>query len=515
MRACVRRQVGEHPRPEPFDLVLQSPVGLGTGGDAVQGPRRPQEVMGVRERPAAALTTDDDLDPLKGGGGAWGVQEWSPFGPGREVTPIPPAQDVRDWIGSPSGRHRPPRFEVLQCQGMPLSLYLHIPFCTVRCSYCDFNTYAGLETLIGPYARALAAEVRHVGAGRPEDFDGRVHTVFFGGGTPSLLTVEQLAIVMEAVRESFEVLPDAEVTLEANPGTVDPKSLAGYRGLGVNRLSFGVQSAQPSELRLLDRLHTFGQVVEAVAWARQAGFDNLNLDLIYGLPHQSLPAWKDTVERTLALGPDHLSLYALTLEFGTPMQVWVERGLLPEPDSDEAADMYEWAGETLWDSGFAQYEISNWAKLLPGEAASETAPLRACLHNLQYWRNLPYLGLGAGAHGFAAGWRYSVTRSPRAYLQRMAGTTAPLFPFSPAVEGTHPVSPDVEVGETMMLGMRLTGEGVGEEDFQRRFGQPLKERYSTEILRLSELGLIERTGGRVRLTRRGRLLGNQVFTAFL
>lgn len=398
---------------------------------------------------------------------------------------------------------------------MALSLYLHIPFCTVRCSYCDFNTYAGLETLIGPYARALAAEVRYVGAAKPKDFDGRVHTVFFGGGTPSLLTVEQLAIVMEAIRESFEVLPDAEATLEANPGTVDPKLLAGYRELGVNRLSFGVQSAQPTELQLLDRLHTFGQVVEAVAWARQAGFDNLNLDLIYGLPHQSMTAWRDTVERTLALGPDHLSLYALTLEFGTPMQAWVERGLLPEPDSDEAADMYEWASETLQGSGFAQYEISNWAKLRPGETASETVPFRACLHNLQYWRNLPYLGLGAGAHGFAAGWRYSVTRSPRAYLQRMAGATSRPFPFSPAVEGIHPVGPEGEVGETMMLGMRLTAEGVGEENFQLRFGQPLGERYSGELHQLSELGLIERIDGRVRLTRRGRLLGNRVFAAFV
>ncbi|MGH2625092.1 MAG: coproporphyrinogen-III oxidase family protein, partial [Anaerolineales bacterium] len=161
---------------------------------------------------------------------------------------------------------------------MPLSLYLHIPFCTVRCSYCDFNTYAGLESLIEPYVQALAAEVRLVGTARPEDFDGRVHTVFFGGGTPSLLPPGQLAIVMDAIRKVFDVLPEAEVTLEANPGTVDRRSLAGYRELGVNRLSFGVQSAQPAELRLLDRLHTFDQVVEAVAWARRASFDNLNLD---------------------------------------------------------------------------------------------------------------------------------------------------------------------------------------------------------------------------------------------
>lgn len=398
---------------------------------------------------------------------------------------------------------------------MPLSLYLHIPFCTVRCSYCDFNTYAGLESLLAPYARALAAEVRQVGGARPEDFDGRVHTVFFGGGTPSLMPVEQISMVMDAIRESFEVLPDAEVTLEANPGTVDPESLAGYRRLGVNRISFGVQSAQPAELRLLDRLHTFDQVVEAVAWARRAGFDHLNLDLMYGLPRQSLPAWRDTLERTLALAPDHLSLYALTLEFGTPMQAWVERGLLPEPDSDAAAEMYEWASDTLEDFGFVQYEISNWAKLRPGEIEAESVPLSACRHNLQYWRNLPYLGFGAGAHGFAAGWRYSVTRSPRGYLQRMAQASPPSFPFSAALEETHPVGPDIERGETMMLGMRLTGEGVGEEDFRQRFGQRMGDRYSGELKRLSELGLIERADGRVRLTRGGRLLANRVFGEFL
>lgn len=398
---------------------------------------------------------------------------------------------------------------------MPLSLYLHIPFCTVRCSYCDFNTYAGLESLIDPYARALAAEVRRVGSARPEDFDGRVHTVFFGGGTPSLLKADQLGIVIDAVHEAFEVLPDAEVTLEANPGTVDPASLASYRELGVNRLSFGVQSAQPAELQLLDRLHTFGQVVEAVAWARRAGFDNLNLDLIFGLPHQSPSAWRDTLERTLALEPDHLSLYALTLEFGTPMQTWVARGLLPSPDPDEAADMYEWASEALQSSGFAQYEISNWAKLGPAEPDDGGAPGLACRHNLQYWRNLPYLGFGAGAHGFAAGWRYSVTRSPRAYLERMSGGTRRPFPFSPALESSQPVAPEVEMGETMMMGMRLTGEGVGEEAFQHRFGRPLSESYPGELRRLMEQGLIERNAGRVRLTRRGRLLGNRVFAAFV
>lgn len=398
---------------------------------------------------------------------------------------------------------------------MPLSLYLHIPFCTVRCSYCDFNTYAGLESLIEPYTRALAQEVRQIGQAQPAGPDRTVHTVFFGGGTPSLVPPAHLGAVLDAIRGSFELLPDAEITMEANPGTVDSDSLSEFRRIGINRLSFGVQSAQPAELRLLDRLHTFEQVEQAVAWARSAGFDNLNLDLIYGLPGQSLAAWQDSLDRTLALEPDHLSLYALSLEFGTPMQAWVRKGLLVEPDADAAADMYEWASEALEGSGFAQYEISNWARLAPGESPGEAPPRRACRHNLQYWRNQPYLGFGAGAHGFAAGSRYSVVRSPRGYLERMAARHPAQYPFSSALEDSQPVGIDAEMGETMMMGMRLTGEGVREAEFRWRFGVGIAERYPSELQELSEQGLIESTPQRARLSRGGRLLANRVFQAFV
>ncbi|MEX2029998.1 MAG: radical SAM family heme chaperone HemW [Anaerolineales bacterium] len=398
---------------------------------------------------------------------------------------------------------------------MPLSLYLHIPFCTVRCSYCDFNTYAGLESLIEPYTRALAEEVRRVGQARPDGADRTVHSVFFGGGTPSLVPPARLGEVLDAIRESFELRSDAEITMEANPGTVGPSSLALFRGIGINRLSFGVQSAQPAELRLLDRLHTFEQVEQAVAWARASGFDNLNLDLIFGLPGQGLGAWRDSLERTLDLAPDHLSLYALSLEFGTPMQAWVRRGLLVEPDPDAAADMYEAASEALETRGFGQYEISNWARLSPGESAKDAPPRRACRHNLQYWRNQPYLGLGAGAHGFAAGSRYSVVRSPRGYLERIAAGPPGAYPFSPALEGSQAVDVETEMGETMMLGLRLTGEGVRQSEFRGRFGVAIADRYPAELNELSDLGLIERTTDRVRLTRPGRLLANRVFAAFV
>lgn len=415
-----------------------------------------------------------------------------------------------------------------------LSLYLHIPFCQVRCAYCDFNTYAGLEDLMVPYARALVQEIQQVGqaGGRPG-----AHTVFFGGGTPSLLPLDQHAEIFTALHESFQLAPDCEITLEANPGTVSRAYLEGLRALGVNRLSFGVQSSHPHELKLLDRLHLFGDVAQAVTWSRQVGFDNLNLDLIFAIPHQTLPMWQASLNRVLALGPEHISCYALSLEHGTPMRAWVYRGLLPMPDPDLAAEMYEWASETLEANGYIQYEISNWARkerLEVGSRKLEDVPTDlqppisdlpfACRHNLQYWRNLPYLGFGAGAHGYvparrlgdqaAEGYRYSDVLAPAAYIERMRGA-AESFPFSPAVREKIPVTRAAEMGETMMMGLRLVAEGVSEADFRERFGIGLDERYRKELRRLRERGLLEWDGTRVRLSKTGRLLGNQVFREFI
>ena len=381
------------------------------------------------------------------------------------------------------------------------SLYLHIPFCKVRCAYCDFNTYAGLDDQIRPYVQALAAEVRGVGAAaaRPA-----AHTVFFGGGTPSLLPLNDLAMVLTALSDSFALTPDAEITLEANPGTVSRAYLEGLRELGVNRLSFGVQSSHPHELRLLDRLHLFGDAAQAVSWARSAGFDDVNLDLIFALPHQTLDLWRQTVERTLGLGPDHVSAYALSLEHGTPMRAWVHRGLLPMPDPDLAADMYLLADELLMRNGFVQYEISNWSR-----------PGHACRHNLQYWRNLPYLGFGAGAHGYAHGQRYSNVLAPSAYIERLNAGSPTTFPLSPALQQSATIERDDEIGETMMMGLRLTDEGVALAAFAQRFGPPLDEPLGREIRQLTARGLVEITDGRLRLTRDGRLLGNQVFREFV
>jgi len=412
-------------------------------------------------------------------------------------------------------------------------LYLHVPFCRFRCAYCDFNTYAGLDELIPAYGRALASEIRHVGERSPAG-TGPVHTLFFGGGTPSLMPLANYAEIFRALRAAFEMAAGCEITLEANPGTVDQAYLDGLRALGVNRLSFGVQSSHAWELRLLDRQHSFEDVIAAVRMARAAGFDpagaggyGLNLDLIFALPHQTLAMWQATLLRALALAPDHLSLYALSLEQGTPMRSWVTAGLLPTPDADLAADMYLWASDILAAHGYQQYEISNWALTQPRTQARLRAqrlggvPYFACRHNLQYWRNRPYLGFGAGAHGCAAGWRYSNVLAPGAYIARIdhakdAGGNSELpFPFSPALVDSIPVAPETAMDETMMLGLRLVGEGVAEADFQARYGQGFDARYARRLKRLLALGLLERVDGRLRLTHGGRLLGNRVFREFV
>lgn len=406
---------------------------------------------------------------------------------------------------------------MVYCQAMhPYSLYLHIPFCRYRCGYCDFNTYAGLDNLIPDYVQALSLEARLLG----ESAQARlpVHTIFLGGGTPSLLLPAQVNEILNALTEAFCILDGAEISLEANPGTLSLEYLQALRQMGINRLSLGMQSANPQELRLLERQHGFNDVIRAVSWARSAGFDNLNLDLIFGLPEQTLESWLRNLELALRLEPEHFSLYALTLEHGTPLAHWADRGLIPLPDPDLAADMYEQASQRLESMGYIQYEISNWA------TPDKTGQPIACRHNLQYWRNLPYLGLGAGAHGYAAGVRTANLLSPAGYIRRLTDTLAApadlpvVFPSTPATLTAQPVDRQAEIGETMMMGLRLVQEGVSAEVFRNRFGKNLDQVFEKEIEELISIGLLEWDGlsqERLRLTQPGRLLGNQVFMRFL
>ena len=412
------------------------------------------------------------------------------------------------------------------------SIYIHIPFCKHRCAYCDFNTYAGQEDSIPAYVKALINEIEAVSTLKPNPIN--VHTVFFGGGTPSLLSAPQIDSVLKALRAAFTLTADAEISIEANPGTISPDKLNAIRKSGINRISFGVQSANTEELRMLERIHDFFTVIEAVSTARKAGFDNLNLDLIYGLPQQTLSTWQTTLQRIVDLNPEHISAYALTLEHGTPFGRWSSKGLLPLPDSDLAAEMYEYAEEFLASNGYEHYEISNWAidvKSQKSKVENQTLDLRpstpthACKHNLQYWRSLPYLAFGAGAHGYDNGYRYSNVLRIKTYIDRLSTIHYPLstaFPLSPATVNQHKQTPQDELSEYMMTNLRLTNAGVAESDFRLRFGSGLFDIYPKEIEELIQNGLLEKKTSEskndsdvYRLTKRGRLLGNQVFMRFV
>ncbi len=427
------------------------------------------------------------------------------------------------------------------------SIYLHIPFCKHRCAYCDFNTYAGQEDSIPAYVKALINEIEAVSTLKPKPIN--VHTVFFGGGTPSLLSAPQFDSILRALRAAFTFTADAEISIEANPGTISPDKLNAIRESGINRISFGVQSANTEELRMLERIHDFFTVIEAVSTAKKAGFDNLNLDLIYGLPEQKLTSWQTTLHRIVDLHPEHISAYALTLEHGTPFGRWSSKGLLPLPDPDLAAEMYEYAEEFLEASGYVHYEISNWAKKNKDEGEMMKDEILAknssfiihnssfvCRHNLQYWHSLPYLAFGAGAHGYANGYRYSNALRIKTYIERLTNyqhlhrkqvqvspiTNLP-FPLSPATVNQHKQTLKDDMSEYMLNNLRLTNAGVAESDFRLRFGCGLLEVYPKEIEELVRNGLLEyaktaevsETSAVYRLTKRGRLLGNQVFVKFV
>ena len=375
--------------------------------------------------------------------------------------------------------------------------------------------------MIPAYVDALCKEIEFVGSRFPSPFrrglGGEVHTIFFGGGTPSLLSPKQFEAVLKAIHDHFTLTDDVEITIEANPGTVSYENLLWLRKIGINRISYGVQSANTEELHMLERTHNFFDVIEAVSNARKAGFNNLNLDLIYGLPEQSLQTWQTTVKRVLDLHPEHISAYALTLEHGTPFGRWSSKGLLPLPDPDLAAEMYEWTGEIFEASGYVQYEISNWAEDLASRGMEY--PAFACRHNLQYWRSLPYLAFGAGAHGYASGYRYSNVLRIKTYIERLTNPDSRIsnveFPLSPATVNLHKQTPNEDMSEYMLNNLRLVKAGVSDAGFNSRFGSGLMDTYRAEVEELIRFGLLEQSEGSIRLSRRGRLLGNQVFMKFV
>lgn len=372
-----------------------------------------------------------------------------------------------------------------------LGLYIHIPFCRSKCAYCDFYSLSGQEKHMDDYQRALLS---HLAESAPTAGSYRVDTVYFGGGTPSFYGEKRLKELLKHIKKLYRVDKDAEITMEANPDSVDEKMLKRLRRAGFNRISLGVQSADDAQLSSIGRPHTFRQACQAVEWARKAGFENLSLDLIYGLPGQTAESWQNTVEQVLALSPDHISAYGLKVEEGTPLFLRVQNGE-QIPDDDAQADCYLWTVERLAQAGYVQYEISNFAR--KGLLSR---------HNLKYWMTHPYMGFGPGAHSDFGGRRYSFLRDLNGYIKGV-------------LEGGSVVDEDEQIperersGEYLMLRLRTT-HGIEEWEYRREYFMnftPIEEK----LKEFEQVGLVCRNEKRWRLTPKGFLLSNHIISTLL
>ena len=379
---------------------------------------------------------------------------------------------------------------VVTLTDMALGLYVHIPFCSAICNYCNFNRGLFDADLKTQYVAALQQEIHHRGDGEPAD------TIFFGGGTPSLLEPEEVAAIIATCRRAFAVTRDAEITLEANPETITDDKLAGFREAGVNRLSFGVQSFRDEELQRLSRLHSSSRARDAFAIARSVGFDNVSLDLMMWLPGQSVADWLTSVEGLIGLGPEHASLYLLEIYPNAPLRDAMARGRWVVAAEDDAAEMYLQAMGALDRAGYEQYEISNVAR-----------PGRESRHNVKYWTDGEWCGFGCGAHSTRKGVREKNVASTSEYISLVsAGGHL-------AVE-RRPLTGQTRLEEALFMGLRLT-EGIGTDLYRVRFGQDVWTRYGDALAPAVEAGLVVREAGRIRLTRRGMLLANEVMQVFV
>lgn len=373
-----------------------------------------------------------------------------------------------------------------------ISIYIHIPMCVKKCAYCDFTSFSGRMNQRDAYTDAVCREMREQAA-----FLGarRVNTVFFGGGTPTLMTGGQIRRIMDTLRACFDLAPDAEITMEGNPGTLSAENLAAYRAAGVNRLSLGVQSMDDGLLAGIGRIHTAAQAKQAVSMVREAGFENLNLDLMLGLPGQTAAQWRDTLGQAIVLEPEHLSCYSLILEEGTPLERQAREGTCaPLPDEDALCEMDDCTEEMTRQAGYARYEVSNYAK-----AGKE------CRHNIVYWECLPYLGIGCAAHSDMDGRRFYNPEDWEGYLHAVGQKER-------TAEGDD--SREERMFERVMMGLRMV-RGMDEERFKRDFHMRPEEVWKKTIPKLKEEKLMESGNGRLYLTRRGMQVMNAVLVEML
>jgi oxygen-independent coproporphyrinogen-3 oxidase len=375
-------------------------------------------------------------------------------------------------------------------------LYLHIPFCERRCHYCDFNTYEGMESLKQAYTEALIADIKRSAEQGAHAGEAGLQSVYVGGGTPSLMEPEQLLALLDAARQAFGLAPGAEVTTEVNPGSALQPKLRQLRQGGFNRVSFGFQAAQDRHLQALGRVHSAAQSDEAWDAARGAGFDNISLDLMFGLSTQTREEWRLSLGWALQRSPEHVSFYGLTVEPGTRFHHWQGQGRLPLPDDAEQADMYDEGVAALAQGGLAQYEISNFAR-----------PGREAVHNRFYWLNHDTLGLGAGAWSYVDGERCGRLKQPQAYIDALAAGRDPRIERE-KLEGR------AARGEAAYLRLRLN-EGVDLAAWRARYGESFEEEFGEGLQRYHQAGCLELDAGCLRLTAKGRLLANEVFQALL
>jgi oxygen-independent coproporphyrinogen III oxidase len=371
-----------------------------------------------------------------------------------------------------------------------LGLYVHIPFCTAICNYCNFNRGLFDAELKARYVDALLQEIQRAGDGAAAD------TIFFGGGTPSLLAPAEIGAIIGACRGAFDVSPDAEVTLEANPESVTTERLAAYREAGVNRVSFGVQSFNDAELQRLSRLHTASRAEVAVTEARTAGFDNVSLDLMMWLPQQSVDAWLRNVDRLIAIRPEHASVYMLELYPNAPLREEMARGNWSQAPDDDVAEMYLQGMAALERAGYTQYEISNVARRG-----------RESRHNLKYWQDGEWLGFGCGAHSTRDGVRWKNISSTSEYV---AGVTA----GARLITDERRLSKEERLEEALFTGLRLA-EGIDLQAMQKRYGVDVRARYGKDLEPFADEGLLVYDHGFLRLTRRGMLLAHEMMAVFI
>jgi oxygen-independent coproporphyrinogen III oxidase len=375
----------------------------------------------------------------------------------------------------------------------PIGLYLHIPYCLHKCGYCDFNSHNINKAEMESYVQALLSEMEQAAKGAK---DRRIATIFFGGGTPTTLPFADLARVLEACRQHFHVDPKAEITCEANPATIPQADLAQLREAGFNRLSIGVQSFDPDELKRLERVHSVDEVYLTVKRARQAKFENLSLDLMFALPGQTVERWQDNLQKAIDLQPDHISAYNLTIEPDTVFYKQQAQGQLTMPPDDFQRELFEITIDTLTGAGYEHYEISNYAK--PGKQSR---------HNLNYWVDGEYIGLGAGASSFFNGERYKNTNLPARYIAQIVETQT-------AVESRETPDRRQRMGEAVMLGLRLR-EGLQLTAFEQQFDTSFHTAFGDTVERLEGMGLLEIRSGRAALTREGLFLADSVIVEFI